>query len=181
MRARMLFPLLVVMAAVSLLVSCGQTDVGVTTKVKAKFAADDLVKASEIEVTASDGVVTLTGNVDSEAAKNQALELARNTEGVVRVVDRIAARTSPGTGDAPATGRNLGDRLEDAEITLRVKTKLLDDPLVKGLKIDVDTREGVVYLTGTVHNDAERDQAVALARATEGVRDVQANLDIKAE
>jgi hyperosmotically inducible protein len=61
---------------------------------------------------------------------------------------------------------------------MRVKAKLLDDPEVKGLKIDVDTREGVVYLTGSVATPQVRDKAMKLARETEGVKDVQANLDV---
>jgi hyperosmotically inducible protein len=61
---------------------------------------------------------------------------------------------------------------------MKVKAKLLDDPSVKGLKIDVDTREGVVYLTGSVATSQVRDQAIKLARETEGVKDVQANLDV---
>ena len=48
-----------------------------------------------------------------------------------------------------------------------------------GLRIDVDTREGVVYLTGSVSSDAERDHAVELARNTKHVRNVVTNLTIE--
>jgi len=61
---------------------------------------------------------------------------------------------------------------------VRVKFRLLHDPLVKGLKIDVDTRDGVVFLTGTVESENEKEQAIKLARGTKGVKDVQANLTI---
>ena len=44
--------------------------------------------------------------------------------------------------------------------------------------IEVDTRDGVVFLTGTVGSEKEQDQAIKLARETKGVRDVQANLTI---
>jgi osmotically-inducible protein OsmY len=47
---------------------------------------------------------------------------------------------------------------------------------VKGLKIDVDTREGVVFLTGSVTSAKESDRAVEIARATDHVRDVKPNL-----
>jgi osmotically-inducible protein OsmY len=47
---------------------------------------------------------------------------------------------------------------------------------VKGLRIDVDTREGVVFLTGSVGTREESDRAVEIARATEHVRDVKPNL-----
>jgi hyperosmotically inducible protein len=95
------------------------------------------------------------------------------------VVDEIAVRTSEHTGDAPDSGRSLGEKVDDAGITMAVKTRLLDDPDVKGSKIDVDTREGIVYLTGTVRSESEKSKAVELARNTKGVRDVQPNLDIK--
>ena len=43
----------------------------------------------------------------------------------------------------------------DEETTMRVETSLLADPLVKGFRIDVDTHDGVVYLTGVVENENE--------------------------
>jgi hyperosmotically inducible protein len=165
-------------AALALTLACAQTDAGITTKVKSKLAADDVVKAHQIDVTTQEGVVTLTGNVDSEDAKQRAIQLARETEGVKDVHDQISARTETGTGEAPDMDRAPGTVVDDATITMNVKTKLLSDDMVKGLQIDVDTRTGVVYLTGNVGSEAERDQAVKLARETDGVTDVQANLTV---
>ena len=91
----------------------------------------------------------------------------------------LSARQASGGGDAPDPSRTVGEVVTDAGITMSVKGKLLDDPQVKGLKIDVDTREGVVYLTGTVRSETEKSRAVELAKQTKGVRDVQPNLDIK--
>jgi hyperosmotically inducible protein len=163
----------------SLLLSCAATDPGITTAVKSKLAADDTVKASQIDVTTREGVVTLTGNVDSEAAKQKAIELARATKGVKSVVDQISARTAEGTGDAPDPNRTIGETVTDSGITMSVKTKLLEDDLVKGLAIDVDTREGIVYLTGKVRSDVEKERAIQLAKDTNGVKDVQANLTLE--
>src|SRR5262245_50213173 len=70
-------------------VACGQSDPGITASVKTKFAQDDLVKAYEINVTTQDRVVTLNGDVDSMAAKTQAIRIARDTEGVRDVVDQL--------------------------------------------------------------------------------------------
>jgi len=158
------------------LAGCAETkDATVTGTVKTKLAADDQVKAGEIRVESANGVVTLTGNIDSQAAKDRALQIARETKGVVQVKDMISVREGSAQGDAPSPDRTLGERVDDAGITSRVKHRLLEDPAVRGLKIDVDTREGVVYLTGSIPGDAERDKAVQIARSTEGVRDVQAN------
>ena len=170
--------LAVVLLFALVVAGCARNDTTITTKVKAKMALDDAVRGQQIEVTTKDRVVTLTGNIDSEAAKEKALEIARSTEGVEGVSDMISVRTVAGTGEAPDSDRRLGVKIDDAGITMRVKSQLLDDPNVKGLKIDVDTREGVVYLTGDVRSDAERNRAISIARATEGVRDVQANLRV---
>ncbi len=190
--------LLGILAAVAFAVACAQTDAGITGKVKSKLAADDTVKAYQIDVDTKDKVVTLSGNVDSQAAKDQAVALARGTEGVADVVDNITVKTAaaanPPAGNPPAGGegggamvggnapnpepnRPVGQVMDDAAITAAVKAKLLADPTVGGLKIDVDTRNGVVYLTSEhMKSQAEIDQAIKLARETSGVKDVQSKL-----
>ncbi|HEX4826317.1 MAG TPA: BON domain-containing protein [Candidatus Polarisedimenticolaceae bacterium] len=166
-------------AAVLLTAACAHTDVGITTKVKTKIAVDDTVRDSKIVVTTENGVVTLTGNIDSADAKARALALARETKGVVEVRDMIEVRTASTRGEAPEPDRTIGVTIDDAGTTIRVKTRLMDDPLVKAHKIDVDTRDGVVFLTGSVGSEKEKDQAIKLTRETKGVKDVQANLTIK--
>jgi len=178
MKVRNAWSLAILATGLSLVLSCASTDVGITSKVKSQFVADEIVKAAQIEVTTNNGVVTLTGNVDNEAAKTRALELAKATAGVVKVVDMISAREASGGGDAPDPSRTVGEVVTDAGITMSVKGKLLDDPQVKGLKIDVDTREGVVFLTGSVGSDVEKDKAVQLAKNVKGVVEVKANLTI---
>ena len=158
-----------------LAVACAQSDAGITTKIKASMAADSTVKATQIEVHTANKVVTLTGNLNSDAEKQRALEIARSTKGVTNVVDMLSVRTSAESGNAPEPGRTLGEHIDDGAITAQVKSRLLDDPQVKGSKIDVDTREGVVFLTGTVRSQAEGDRAVEIARNTEHVRDVKPN------
>ena len=166
------------LALALLSLACAQPDVVLTTKIKSTMAVDSTVKASQIEVTTKDKVVTLTGNLNSQAEKDRALEIARTTSGVKDVVDMLSVRTSAESGDAPSPGRTLGEHIDDATITAAVKSRLLDDPQVKGLKIDVDTREGVVFLTGTVRSQEEGDRAVEIARTTEHVREVKPNLAV---
>jgi hyperosmotically inducible protein len=60
-----------------------------TAKIKSKMALDDLVKASAIDVDTSNGVVTLSGTVATEAERQRAVQLARETEGVRSVQDRL--------------------------------------------------------------------------------------------
>jgi hyperosmotically inducible protein len=70
-------------------VGCAQSDAGITTAVKNKLIADDLVKARQINVDTTDKVVTLTGDVRTEAEESRALQIARDTNGVRDVVDQI--------------------------------------------------------------------------------------------
>jgi BON domain len=85
-------------------VACGRTDTDVTSSIKAKLAQDDLVKAHDIDVTTRDHVVTLSGDVENLAAKQRAVQLARDTRGVDRVVDNLRVQT------AATSGRHEGIR-----------------------------------------------------------------------
>jgi hyperosmotically inducible periplasmic protein len=149
-------------------VACSQTDAGITTAVKSKLAADDEVKAYQIDVDTKDKVVTLNGTVDTATAKTRATEIARMQKGVADVVDNINV-TAAGPAPMNPDGTSM---ISDAAVTSAVKAKLLADSAVAGLKIDVDTREGVVTLKGDVRSQAEKDAAVEIARGTSGVRQV---------
>ncbi len=78
-----------------------------------------------------------------------------------------------------ACGKSVGETIDDATITTRVKTALLNDSEVGGLRIDVDTFKGVVTLSGAVKTTAERDKAVGLVRKVSGVADVKSTLQIQ--
>ena len=77
-----------------------------------------------------------------------------------------------------ACGKTIGETIDDTTITTRVKTAMLNDPAVGGLRIDVDTFKGVVTLSGRVKSAAERDQAVSIARRVNGVAEVKDALQI---
>lgn len=154
----------------------------ITTKIQAKYFADPSVNGRDINVTTTNGVVTLSGRVDSEQAKQQAVAIARDTDGVARVDDRLAvqpdgavATTGTVRGDTP---RTLGEKVDDLRITSTIQSKYFLDDLVKGRRIDVDTRQGVVTLRGDVSNESERSQALLLARNTDGVQRVEDNLTV---
>jgi osmotically-inducible protein OsmY len=75
-------------------------------------------------------------------------------------------------------GKTVGQAIDDTTITTRVKTAMLNDPSVGGLRIDVDTFKGVVTLSGRVKSQAEKEQAIALARMVGGVAEVKDALQI---
>jgi hyperosmotically inducible periplasmic protein len=78
-----------------------------------------------------------------------------------------------------ACGKTVGETIDDATITTRVKTVLLNDPVVGGLRIDVDTFKGVVTLSGLVKTKDEEAKAIELARQVGGVADVKSTLKIQ--
>jgi osmotically-inducible protein OsmY len=67
-------------------------DGGVTAKIKAKMALDDTVKALDIDVDTVGTTVTLSGIVATDAQRQKALQLARETDGVKQVVDQLQVR-----------------------------------------------------------------------------------------
>jgi len=208
------FAILISAASLVITAACSQSDTGITTAVKTKMAADDTVKASEINVDTHNHVVTLNGTVGSQAEKERAALIARDTNGVTAVVDDIIVgpvpaatagekvedkaydtkekvedaahdakvKTEDAAHDAKVATENAADKtgevITDAAITSAVKTKFLADSDVSGLKIDVDTSNGVVTLNGTVKSKAEMDKAMAIARDSKGVKRVVSHLKV---
>jgi hyperosmotically inducible protein len=76
-------------------------------------------------------------------------------------------------------GKTLGETIDDATITTRVKTALLNDPEVGGLAIDVDTFKRVVTLSGRVRSTEEEQKAMQIARRIDGVVDVRSTLQVQ--
>jgi hyperosmotically inducible protein len=78
-----------------------------------------------------------------------------------------------------ACGKTVGETIDDATITTRVKTAYINDPVVGALRIDVDTFKGVVTLSGRVKSKDEEQKAISLARGIKGVTDVRSTLQIE--
>ena len=74
--------------------------------------------------------------------------------------------------------RTLGEVTDDAQITAVVKVRLLNDPEVKGLRINVTTLRWVVMLEGRVPSDYAREKAIRITRETGSVVDVDDRLTV---
>jgi osmotically-inducible protein OsmY len=68
------------------------TDSWITTKIHGRFTGEDLLKGSDINVDTNNHVVTLKGTVKSAAGRARAMEIARTTDGVSKVVDQLAIK-----------------------------------------------------------------------------------------
>lgn len=143
-------------------------DAIITTKIKTKLIEDPITKARKIDVDTVNGVVTLTGLVDSEEEIQRAVAIAQSVPGVKRVVNNLRVGK-----------RGIKSYLSDKEITAKIKAKFIADPEIKAFSIDVDTVNGVVTLTGIVDREEQKRRAVEIARGVEGVKEVIVNIQIK--
>ena len=106
-------------------VACSQSDAGITTAVKSKLAADDTVKAYKVDVDTQNKVVTLSGDVDTEAQRTHAVMIARNTDGVADVVDQLRVNPTAATSGVDVDA--------DADVDVDV-----DDTLERDVKKGAD-------------------------------------------
>ena len=170
-------------------------DSWLTTKVQAQYFADDDIRSRYINVTSRDGIVTLKGFVESDAVRQQALQIAKNTDGVRQIDDQLLIGQPPAggfeatpiaTGGAeyvevtPETGVGGDAAVTDEMVASRIQAKYFLDSTVKARDITVAAANGVVTLRGQVASDAERAQALLLARNTPGVQRVEDGLTIDA-
>ena len=181
------FAILLSAGALAVTVACSQTDAGITTAVKSKMAADDIVKASDINVDTHNHVVTLNGAVRSNAEKERAVMIARNTNGVSSVVDDLTVGpvATSGASDRDRDGDRDRDYSESAEQTARdAKEKTEDaahDAKVKTEDAAHDAKvksENAADKTGEVLTDAAITSAVKTKFLAEpGVPGTSINVD----
>lgn len=172
-------------------------DQGITDAVTQKLLTDETTPAAAIDVSTKDGVVTLKGKVIGSKEADRAVELARAVPGVVKVNSELKV-------DTHITNSDVKDRLEtreettekqqelkeknhpedhtllgDSAITASVKMKLAKDEIGSLYRIDVDTKDGVVTLTGTVKSEGEAQRLTELAKTVDGVKRVSSVLTVK--
>ena len=92
----------------------------------------------------------------------------------------VTVATGVMTGCASSrTSASTGQYIDDSTITTKVKAKLLEDPVVSGLRISVETFKGVVQLSGFANSSSEIRQAEKIARQTDGVQSVKNDILLK--
>ena len=152
-------------------------DATLTATIKSKLLWNTSTRDLHGSVATENGVVTLKGKAPTADAKLLAGSLASNTEGVYQVNNLIslgAADTS--TTKAETAAKTTEDALSDAWITSKVKASLLYSRSLDGLTINVETRTGMVSLSGAVDSSEAKAVALELARNIRGVRGVDADL-----
>ena len=96
------------------------------------------------------------------------------------VIGTILAPVAAFAEDRDADRANPATFVKDSAITTKIKTQLAAEHpgSLKHISVDTDA-DGVVWMTGTVNNQTEADQAMRIARNTEGVRAVKGNLTVQ--
>ena len=153
------------------------TDVRQEVQIWTTYALNPYLRASELKATVKDGKATLTGSVPESVNKELAKEIALGVSGIKEVDNQITVESDKPLVHAAPVG-SYGETIDDATITVAVKSKLLWSKHTDGLHTTVETKSGRVTLTGTADTKAARDLAGRLASNTRGVISVKNQLKV---
>jgi hyperosmotically inducible periplasmic protein len=84
------------------------------------------------------------------------------------------------TASAKDAAAVVAEKLDDASITASVSASLAKDPELSAIKINVDTKDGVVNLQGPAPSIGARERATSIAKAVKGVNSVNNQLTVSA-
>lgn len=151
-------------------------DAWIKGKVETAMLLNQHLNNFKIKTDVDKGVVSLSGEVDSDIKQDLAEEIALGIEGVKQVKNDIEVVTEVASNNKNT--RSLKDKFDDLTLGTTVKTKLFANSNIAGHDINVDTKNGVVTLKGEVDSQIERDLAVKIAENVDDVRKVQDELTI---
>lgn len=103
----------------------------------------------------------------------------RRSDTAERVEDNLRRTGDVIREKANEAGNAIADATADARISAAIKGKLIAETSLSAFRIDVDTADGVVTLSGTVPSARDAAAAIEIARNTEGVREVVSSLRVK--
>ena len=143
------------------------TNEDVVESVEGALRMDPRVEASDVEVEAHEGHVTLAGVVPTISAFDAAERAARYTAGVERVTNLVAVRVDGWT--------------DDSRLAKEVRDAIERDSMLDTDDIVVVASDGVVTLTGTVSTDYQKRHATTVVSRIRGVTDIRNNIDAERE
>jgi hyperosmotically inducible periplasmic protein len=145
-------------------------DAVVLGNVKSALISDPVTEAREIDVEVRRGVVQLNGFVDSAKEKSQAATVASGVKGVMEVQNNLVVGKDNTT---------VGGVIDDSILTAKVKAKLIESDKTKAHQINVETKLGVVHLSGFVDTANAKAAASEIALSVSGVKDVKNEISVK--
>jgi osmotically-inducible protein OsmY len=139
------------------------TDNGITAAVERELRLEKGVAPDLIDVSTSQGIVTLSGSADNLLAKERAVKIAESIRGVRGVIDR--------------TSVTLVSR-PDEDIRKDIMTALLQDPATASYQVAVSVQNAVATLSGSVGSYAEKQLAARIAKGVKGVKELRNEVTI---
>ena len=154
--------------------------------VRTVLKRDEALASSEIQVeSVNEGIVVLAGRASTLSAHRRAIEDARAVPGVRQVASEIRSPDQLGDEEIWESGQARGDGAKnaasDAWITTKVKVRLMAEPGLSPLGVNVDTKDGVVTIFGSVSTPEQKTRAAAEARKVDGVKGVENELQVVPE
>lgn len=151
-------------------------DVRQESQIATSYALNPYLRANDLKVTVQKGKAVLTGQVDEKISKELAGEIAQGVSGIKDVDNQIVvdANYMP-----KANSNGFGDKIDDANISAAIRSKLQWNKDVDDVGTEVMTKSGRVSLNGTVNNQNAKDITHRLALNTRGVKSVTNNLKIQ--
>lgn len=155
-------------------------DAWIDGRLETAYALNPYLNPFAIDTDVQTGVVRLSGTLQSDIDRDLAVKIAEGVDGVERVDDQLTVdpNSTSLTDQVEDAGRTFAQWVKDITASARVKTNLLANGNTKGLAINVDTRDDVVTLKGTVGSRKEKMLAEMIARNTDGIHNVVNQLDI---
>lgn len=132
------------------------------------------VSGINTHVFVADGIVTLSGEAQNQAQKDLAGEYAKDIQGVKDVKNEMTIAKIPSE-----PRQTMGEKIDDASITAQVKMSLLSHRSTSAFKTGVETKDGIVTLSGKVSSGAGKDMAGKVANDVNGVTQVVNNIIVE--
>lgn len=147
------------------------TDASITASVSHKLSTDQSLSGTNIDVKTVNGVVSLSGAVDSDTQASAATEIAQSTSFVKDVdTDNLAVKGSQ---------HLVADSIITAKIKgMFIQKKLYGDNDIAAMSIKVETNNGIVSLSGTADNQKQIDNAIDIAKSISGVKSVESSITL---
>ena len=150
------------------------SDAWLEEKVKAALLFHRSVSADNTEIDVKDAIVTLRGHATSQAQKELTAEYAKDIDGVEDVKNEMTV-----SEQAPKTHRTVIEKIDDASITAQVKMALWVHRSTSVANTKVETKHGVVTLSGKAKNVAEKDLVTKLVGDIKGVNNIKNRMTIE--